>query len=143
MDAHLHAVAAIVAREMREHRMTDTTQLNEFGRALFKPGFFLGAMPLDATPPKAQGRAFYIKNTDPATEPGEHWVGVALEPGRKPLLFDSFGRRPTGRFMDGLQHMESTDPDVNQAEDSVICGQLCLAWGLIFERHGRDAAKSI
>jgi hypothetical protein len=41
-------------------------------------------------------------------------VAVAVEPERKPLLFDSFGTKPSATFMPDLMHADITDPDLNQ-----------------------------
>ena len=41
-------------------------------------------------------------------------VAIALEPGEKPLLFDSFGGRTSSTtFMPHLMHANTTDPDRN------------------------------
>ena len=65
-----------------------------------------------------------------------HWVAVALEPGEKPLLFDSFGRTPSTTFMPHLMHANTTDPDRNQEWESKRCGQICLAFGHLYLNHG-------
>ena len=56
------------------------------------------------------------KAVDPADF--RNWVAVALEPGQKPLLFDSFGRKPSATFMPHLMHANITDPGRNQEWES-------------------------
>ena len=111
------------------------------GRRLFKPGFFLGVFPAKQHPPTPPHSAFYIINEDDGA--GMHWMGVALEPGFKPLLFDSFGRTPSAHWQPWLRHMEPTDPDRDQEFAASNCGELSVAFGKIFEQFGRAAAKSI
>ena len=142
IDIVLYSVADAISQEVG-YNSTTTSDLNRLGHALFKPGFFLGVYPAGSTIPKPGGRAFYIQNTEPISKSGSHWLAVALEPGHPPLLFDSYGRTPSRSWMSELQHMDTSDPDVNQRDDTTICGQLCLAFGKIFELHGRSVAARV
>jgi len=143
MDDTLRKIARAISREMGTQGTTTTTGLQQQGDMLFPPGFFLGVYPADERPPQPRGRAFYVQNTHAAHQPGEHWFGVACEPGHPPLLFDSFGRHPGRKFMPKLAHMEGTDPDVNQLASEDNCGQLTLAFGKVFQLYGRDVAVTI
>ena len=64
-----------------------------------------------------------------------------VEPGRKPLLFDSFGRHPSATFMPDLMHANITDPDLNQELESTWCGQLSMAWGHLYLNYGYAVAQ--
>ena len=68
-------------------------------------------------------------------------MAVAVEPGRKPLLFDSFGRKPSATFMPDLMHANATDPDLNQELESTRCGQLSMAWGHLYLNYGYAVAR--
>ena len=70
-------------------------------------------------------------------------MGVALEPGFKPLLFDSFGRTPSAQWQPWLMHMDTSDPDRDQEYDASNCGELTMAFGKVFEESGRAVAKTI
>ena len=54
---------------------------------------FWDVVPLDGLPrhPSTTTRAAYIVNTDPAGEPGQHWLAVWTEPSRGCEVFDSYG----------------------------------------------------
>ena len=53
---------------------------------------FQGVYPADKLPPSPPQtvRAAYIVNTDPAGEPGQHWLGIWTEQ-NKCEIFDSYG----------------------------------------------------
>ena len=66
----------------------DTTQLDQ---KITAPGF-LGAFPYDQMPPKPDSEVFsIILNTDPETEPGDHWIALVY---KTPYFYfcDSYGR---------------------------------------------------
>ena len=132
-----------VMDEMKNFGTTSTSELFTYGSKKFKPGFFAGVFSADQSPPESTSRDFYIQNTMPSSHPGEHWVGIARQPGYPDLLFDSFARKPSAVFMPHLVgKIENTELDVDQhPRDSTHCGQLVCAFGLIFERFGRDVAK--
>ena len=76
---------------------TTTAQLTEYGRRLFGTDFFRGVYPAGQGPAETDGRYFFLVNTDDGP-PGEHWMAVAMQPGKAPLLFDSFGRKPSASW---------------------------------------------
>ena len=142
MDADhlLQAYARGVEHGLRNSSTTSTTDLEQYGYRHFSPLQFQGVFPANKTPDRIQHRSFYIQNT--SSEPGAnaHWLAVARQPGERDLLFDTFARPPSATWLPHLQHMETTDPDVNQEEHSRRCGQLCLAFGHVFLNHGRQVA---
>ena len=141
-DQLLFVVRDIITSEVGSGALR-TSELRLLGQSLFPQSMFLGVFPARAQIPAAHGRAIYLQNTEPLPLGGRHWLAVGLEPGFPPLLFDSYGRVPSRTWMPELQHMETTDPDCNQRNGSSVCGQLCLAWGKIFELHGRDVAARV
>tara|TARA_B100000586_G_scaffold133446_1_gene96522 strand:+ start:194 stop:643 length:450 start_codon:yes stop_codon:yes gene_type:complete len=54
---------------------------------------FLGAFPYDELPQKPDGDFSVIVNTEPSTEPGDHWLPIIFKKGTFYFL-DSFGRSP-------------------------------------------------
>lgn len=141
IDQILQAYARGVAHEMRKNTTTSTSELEAYGRLHFTPQQFLGVYPADATPPRTKERCFYIQNTEPSSEDGEHWLGIARQPGKRDLLFDTFARRPSATFLPHLRGMALTEDDVDQETNSTRCGQLCMAFGHIFLAHGYEAAQ--
>lgn len=56
-----------------------------------------GVHPNNHLPDKVTYPQALVFNTDPCTEPGEHWVAVYLTPDGQGEYFDSYGVPPTGR----------------------------------------------
>ena len=139
-DQLLEAYARGVQHSMKNSSTTSTTDLENYGSTHFGPLQFQGVFPANQTPDRTQHRSFYIQNT--SSEPGAnaHWLAVARQPGERDLLFDTFARPPSDTWLPHLQHMETTDPDVNQEAHTKRCGQLCLAFGHVFINHGRHVA---
>ena len=133
-DIILQIYARQVAARMRSNTTTSTSELQAYGNLYFPKQRFLGVFPADITPKRPPHGAFYIQNTlrSDSKDRSGHWVAVALEPGRKPLLFDSFGRKPSATFMPDLMHADITDPDLNQELESTRCGQLSMACGNMY-----------
>ena len=109
---------------------TTTAQLTEYGRRLFGTDFFRGVYPAGQGPAETDGRYFFLVNTDDGP-PGEHWMAVAMQPGKAPLLFDSFGRKPSASWQPHMRGVAITDPDHNQSIAANNCGQLSLAFGMV------------
>ena len=104
-----------------EHKLgrgtTTTSQLRRYGDALFPRGFFRGVYPAGQGPEKVARRYFFVVNTSTG-QPGEHWLAVAVQPGKPSLLFDSFGRTPSASWQPHLRGMVTTDPDENQSKST-------------------------
>ena len=93
---------------------------------------FHGVFPADRLPPPTtKTRAAYIVNTDPAGEPGQHWLGIWTE---KDVceVFDSYGlpltlyANPTLQaWFQQWRHVVTSDMTV-QAMDSQTCGHYAL-----------------
>jgi len=119
---------------------TTTAQLTDYGQRVFGSDFFRGVYPAGQGPREKAGRFFFLTNTTD-TAPGEHWMAVAVQPGKPLLLFDSFGRKPSATWQPHLRGVAITDPDLNQRVSANNCGQLSLAFGMVFLHHGYDVAK--
>ena len=89
---------------------------------------FVGVYASDTLPhhPRWRRPCAYIANTDPISQPGEHWVAFFF--GKMNVeYFDSFGNRPLPPFQD---FMNTWDYDMNnlQIQSSLAntCGQHCI-----------------
>ena len=113
-------------------KQMDTTQLDH---KITAPGF-LGAFPYDKIPTKPDSRAFsVILNTDPETEPGDHWIALVYKSPRF-YFCDSYGRtfrNPTfspafsatvKRFIGKTAHRRNTK--FLQRLTSNACGDYCV-----------------
>lgn len=116
---------------------TTTTDLNRMGKALFGKkykGTHSAAMHLSVPRMLMQIGDCCILNTT-SRMPGEHWVAFAR--GKKQIYaYDSFGRHVS-------QLASDADMDAEQAILESNCGQRCLAWLMVFIRHGEAIAKLI
>ena len=58
---------------------------------------FLGAYAFDELPPKGEGDFSVIVNTEPSTEPGEHWLPLIFKSNTF-YFIDSYGRSPSSHL---------------------------------------------
>ena len=98
---------------------TSTHDLNRAGQQLLGT-FFRGAYPAGSEPEPDGTDHVVIYNTMDRP-PGEHWLCEYRE-GDTRLLYDSFGRLPSGQWQPRLQGIETTDPDAEQ-EATLPMGQ--------------------
>jgi len=112
--------------------VTYDSDLTRVGRYLFGKKY-LGTFPWDKRPKGSPGgskvKGYYIVNLDKTGEPGTHWCAVA-----DGLFYDSFGRAL-------MPDRTDDDPEQHVLENN--CGQRCLAFLCVYERHGRAVAKKI
>ena len=94
---------------------------------------FQGVYPADKLPPSPPQtvRAAYIVNTDPAGEPGQHWLGMWTEQ-NKCEIFDSYGlplhvyKNPElHQWWSQWKYLTRSDITL-QAMDSQTCGHYAL-----------------
>lgn len=108
-------------------------QTHEINDALNFFENFVGTFACDQLPetpiPQCCG---LVINTDPASEPGQHWVAVFITE-QKAIYFDSFALPPLQQSI--LEFIEQQAPGgyswnktVLQAPVSVKCGQFCVAF---------------
>ena len=124
---------------------TDDTQLEETGTEIFGPAF-KGVFPSNKVPRLTQKQPYLIANTDRANQPGTHWLALAryLKNPNMVFLYDSFGR-PTDELVPWISKQKVVDAelDAEQKEVESNCGQRCLAWLVVFDEMGPDAALTI
>lgn len=114
------------------------------GRNMFGKKF-RGVYMVDNTALSRPG--YMIVNNDLSGGPGEHWVGVIIK-AKTAYVYDSFARstktllRPLYKKLKekGFKVIESDRNDLEQSEDSQICGNLCLAWLYVANKMGLDKA---
>ncbi len=74
----------------------NTVQLTAVMDKIAHNTYFLGVLSCDYLPktPLKNLPAMLIFNTDPSTEPGQHWVAVYINNDGVSCFFDSFGGAP-------------------------------------------------
>ena len=92
--------------------------------------FFDGIYPSDYLHALEKDTQLIIVNTDPSTEPGEHWLLFYID-GKNVEMFDSLGRNPDFYSKDIVQFIERFDhvkyvTQRVQPLDSSLCGHYCL-----------------
>lgn len=94
---------------------------------------FIGVYACDELPVVTQRPVTMIANTDPASEPGEHWVAIHLKEDGTGEFFCPFGFPPLvpaiqsflSRYATaGLQYNNCTMQDVT----STMCGDYCVCF---------------
>ena len=103
--------------------------------------YFRGVFPADQLPPVSKKRVnAYIVNTDPAGEPGEHWLAIWTQ-GHTCEVFDSFGLPLSSYSNPTLQAWFHQWPEILsneqplQAMDSFTCGHYALFFLKAKARH--------
>ena len=116
-----------------------STQINKL---LKSTASFLGTFPRDKLPAIKKTPATLIINTDPSTEPGEHWVAVRFD--KSAEYFDSYGLPPY--YKEIAEFLERNSPDgkvvINHVTLqtpglSVTCGHYCCLF-VIFRSRGLE-----
>lgn len=97
---------------------------------------FLGVFAADETPTELpRDSNFYpcafVINTDPASEPGHHWVACYVtSPTSVVEFFDSYGKQPTAypnlRVTDMSRHVRRSSTVSFQSSRSLVCGHYCV-----------------
>jgi hypothetical protein len=95
--------------------------------------YFLGVFPCDRLPYEIKTRpGCLIANTQPASQSGEHWVGIYFTADENVEYFCSFGLKPENRILHRyLQtHCKNGRMLCNkrhiQSSSSTTCGQHCV-----------------
>jgi len=84
-----------------------------------------------------------VCNTDPSTKPGQHWISIYVSEDGRGEYFDSFGRAPTGHFVDYLnEHCRNWIYNKKQLQSmiSTFCGYYCCLY-CIYRPRGFDLFK--
>ena len=105
---------------------------------------FQGTIPCDGLPRHPKKKACYIVNTDPAGQPGQHWIALWLENNVCEVM-DSYGLplewyRTTRPLIDWITTLEKghwvTNGTSLQGLHSYACGHYCLAYLKLKARGG-------
>lgn len=120
--------------------MHDTEQLRRCGeRDPFISKTFLGVFPADKIPANLESRpCCLIANTDPADQPGQHWIALIVRSNGDKIFIDSYGNKPSyynpvlwRRFA----HWQINTYDLQQ-NLSTVCGDWCLYFLRVLCRNG-------
>lgn len=86
---------------------------------------------------------YAILNLDTRKDGGTHWVALAQVDKDTYMIYDSFGRK-TAQILPRLQlNTIDTEHDAEQTVKQNNCGARSLAWLMLFDELGPEAAKSI
>lgn len=101
---------------------------------------FEGVFAADTLPKGLHKRpALLVANTDPASQPGAHWVAFYIDKHHHGEYFDSYGLPPIVRehrqFLDRVCKRWTYNHKSLQAIDSTVCGEYCVMY-LIHKAHG-------
>tara|TARA_R110000822_G_scaffold56916_10_gene143557 strand:- start:76 stop:534 length:459 start_codon:yes stop_codon:yes gene_type:complete len=127
---------------------TYLSQLLGVGKKLLKVKF-KGVYPSDKIPRLNDLSPYCILNLDKSSQSGSHWVALAKlpYPSTDSMIYDSFGRDYKrilpNVIYSGNGKIKNTDRDVEQKILQTDCGARCLAWLMIFDKHGPNVAKMI
>ena len=128
-------------------KTTYLSQLNGVGKKLFGVKF-KGVFPSDKIPKLNDLSPYCILNLDSSKKSGSHWIALAkLNDKNDTLVYDSFGRDykkiiPNLNYS-GNGRIINTDKDAEQKILQTDCGARCLAFLMVFDRHGANMAMKI
>jgi hypothetical protein len=86
-----------------------------------------------------------VCNTDPASEPGVHWIAISVKNNGCGEYFDSFGRRPNEhfkRYMDANCTRWTFNGKQLQSRISAFCGFYCCVF-IKLRSMGHDMIKIV
>ena len=98
--------------------------------------YFRGVFSCDKLPVVEEYPCAVVANTDPASEPGEHWVCFYFDKDGVAEYFDSYGHTPPNWDLFGF-YIDNSDDDKKtylsnttqlQGLDSDVCGHYCIAF---------------
>lgn len=78
--------------------------------------------------PTPTAKCVFVANTDPCHLDGQHWICIHVD-GERGEYFDSYGRRPEGRFLRYMnEHCRYWTFNHKQLQSivSYFCGQYCV-----------------
>ena len=109
----------------------NTSEIERFLRPRLST--FDGVFSIDTLPSSPR---LLVCNTDPASEPGRHWVAIHVRDGRGEF-FDSFGRAPNAvfeRYMNRYCFAWISNDKQLQSIISKFCGYYCIYYCLLRDR---------
>jgi hypothetical protein len=142
---HIHTILTNkYVKELGNHAL-NTTELNNMGKHLFRSKY-LGTVPQDNVTFGKSG--YMIVNTDTSKGKGKHWVALYITP-KTVYVYDSYGRKTSTLLkvltrQAKLRKIKLVDSrrDAEQANNTVVCGHMSLAWLTVVKMMGiRQALK--
>jgi hypothetical protein len=118
---------------------TYSNDLESTGKRMFKSKF-VGVFPADQIPDLAEGQ-YAIINLDFSDQPGSHWTAISMQNGGK-VFYDSFGRNHK-RILPSLGRAIDTESDAEQVKSENNCGPRSLAFLMVLDKMGLQAALTI
>lgn len=127
-------------------KTTYLTELEGAGKKLFGAKF-KGVFPSDKIPKLNDLSKYCILNLDTSKEKGSHWIALARNSDEESIVYDSFGR-DYKRIIPNLNYsgngrIKNTEKDAEQKILQTDCGARCLAFLMVFDKHGQDMALKI
>ena len=131
------------SKQLRQCLVEDSMTRHVFG----------GVMAIDQLPmnPQPDDKQVFIVNTQPASQPGAHWLAVYLPPTSQPVeFFDVLGQTPTTYGLPLIQFMNTQGSSYLfqtqslQSQEAITCGHFCLYYlihrvrGLSLDRIVQD-----
>jgi hypothetical protein len=144
---HYNHILHNVVEPLLGKESTLSTDLERVGKKLLGAKF-KGVYASDKIPKLNDLACYCIVNVDRSNEPGSHWMSIAKDTeGDGAILYDSFGRKntkiiPSLRFT-GNGRIIDTDKDAEQKKSEDNCGSRSMAWIILYDTFGRDAAMLI
>lgn len=131
-----------------EAKLSNTTtyqrDLLNFGKRVFGDKF-VGVHASNEIPKLKEGD-YAILNLDKSSEPGSHWIAVAMK-NNNTHVYDSFGRDSKkiipSVFKSGNGKILDADDDAEQEDSELNCGARSISFLLVFHIWGKDVAMLI
>ena len=136
----------VVYKLLNDKNTTNNLQLSRLCNELFGSKFH-GVYPSDKIPNLNFHRKFCILNLDKSYQPGSHWVACVLDSNDDIYIFDTYDRS-IKKILPSIYKVKhhrilSGNRSILEKIDGEDCGQRCIAWLLLVDRHGIDIAKKI
>jgi hypothetical protein len=111
-------------------------------RLLINQPDFQGVFSCDTLPTTPR---LLVCNTDPSSEPGEHWIAIYVDKNGRGEYFDSFGRPPNKYFetyMNSCCNRWIFNKKKLQSRISSFCGYYCCLF-VVLRCRGLDMPKIV
>ena len=95
---------------------------------------FRGVFASDKLPLKAPTFSLYVCNTDPSSQPGQHWIVIFIDGKKRADFFDSFGMHPSVQgfetFLENNSLRWTHNTKALQHPFSDACGYHCIFYSV-------------
>jgi hypothetical protein len=144
MDDINNILIHMIESSLKTKGSTTTSELTECCNLLLHD--YIGTFPVDKIPKKMKNMQSCIINLDDSTQPGSHWIALYRTGSRGTIVYDSFGRKASKILFKKAKELKkyiNTESDAEQKKIEENCGQRCIAWLLLCEIYGENAALTI